>query len=182
MNVMKEAFRQNDFWIYDDGGLQKAPLRIQNNFELGGIEETGRADCVIRSIAIAFEMPYEEVWDRVYQQRQIRSRKNIPVPKYGISDAEYLPILREWGWCQYPIEFWDDVLVQDIFLALSFQRQIKELLIIIDGHIAPYKNGFLRDCFDCSEEPIEGICGDSRSFSTVLEYLEAMELVSAIYS
>ena len=180
MNAMKDAFRQNDFWIYDDGGLTKSPLRIQNNMELGGTDQ--RADCVIRSMAIVFERSYEEVWDRVYQERQARSQNGIAIPKFGISDAEYIPILKEWGWNEYPIDFWEDVLVQDVFLALSFQHEVKELLLVIDGHIASYKNGFLRDCWDCSMEPVETIYGDRRNFNLVLEYLEAMELVSTIYN
>lgn len=178
MNIMETAWRDGSFWIFDDGGLSKAPLRIQNDFSLGGRCPDGyRADCVVRSIAITFELPYEEVWNRLSTSRQSKIREGFKPPEFGVAENEYMFILEEQNWGWYDLQLYSDVTVQEILYALSRQNLTTRLMILAEDHLTSWQNGILRDSWDCSDELAFDLYGDIGHKDQMTEHLQSLCLV-----
>lgn len=180
MNIMEAAFRDGSFWIFDDGGLTKAPLRIQNDFSLGGRCPDGyRADCVVRSIAITFQMKYEEVWNRLTRNRQSQIQEGFVPPEFGICESEYSPLLKERNWWWYDLKIYSDVTVQEVLYALSRQDITKRMMILAEDHLTAWKEGILRDSWDCSDELVFDLYGDIRHKDAITKHLQSLCLVRA---
>ncbi len=82
-------------WIYDDGGRAAA-----------GFRGTCR-DCVVRSIAIATEAPYAEVYAAIsllmQDERPPREKARRPSPRDGVPRKIYERYLRSRGWVWVPV-------------------------------------------------------------------------------
>jgi hypothetical protein len=97
-------------WVYDDGGRAAAGY------------EGSAGDCVTRAIAIAAELPYQEVYDALWERirsygarewarvsRKVPAWRGTPVPKHytrsprdGVNKDVYKPFLRDLGWVWTP--------------------------------------------------------------------------------
>lgn len=87
------ALRTISAWQYDDGGREAAGYK----------GTTG--DCVTRAIAIACELPYQEVYDAMFaggRDLSMRMKKYSPTPRNGVFRRVYEPFLMSIGWTWVP--------------------------------------------------------------------------------
>lgn len=132
---MSDAIR----YVYDDGGRSEAGYK--------GV--TG--DCVCRSIAIAAEKPYKEVYDLIneYAKRERRGSR-----KHGISNARtgvYKDTIRKvmehynfkWVPCMK--------IGQGCTVHLRAEELPKGRIVVsLSKHSAAFIDGVLHDIYDCS--------------------------------
>lgn len=79
-------------WTFDDGGRAEAGYK----------GSTG--DCVVRSIAIAAEKPYKEVYDALFEiakANPIKGQKSAS-PRNGVNRRHYEAYLKSIGWVWIP--------------------------------------------------------------------------------
>jgi hypothetical protein len=127
--------------IFNDGGRLEAGYK-------------GKAgDCVIRSIAIATEKPYQEVYSEIfelqkkYQSTRRKKSRGSASPREGVHKEVYHPYLLklgfEWVSCMQigsgcKVHLKADELPSGVIIA----RVSKHLTTLIDG--------IIHDTFDCS--------------------------------
>ena len=133
-------------WVQDDGGRAAAGYR--------GI--TG--DCVVRSIAIATEKPYQEVYDALFEaQRELgesgRCRKARRVasrgasPRSGVFDKVYRPYLERLGWRWVPtMQIGQGCKVHLRAAELPSGR----LIVRVSKHMVAVIDGIIHDAYDPS--------------------------------
>lgn len=135
-------------WVYNDGGRTSAGFKGHTR------------DCVCRSIAIATETPYQEVYDKINQlaQRERRGKR-----KKGISSARkgvYKPTTRRYmesiGWIWTPT----------MGIGTGCQVHMREdelpkgrLVVSLSRHITAVIDGVCYDTHDPSRDGTRCVYG-----------------------
>jgi hypothetical protein len=129
-------------WIYDDGGLGRGDIL--------------RQDCVPRSIAIAAQLDYDEVYDRIaelasdfvyedgstygeHHDGLFEGVSEVGVPKEAIEDY-----LTELGFTWHRCGLGDDPL-----------PTTGRLIVEMPGHFTAIIDGVVHDTWDCRGRPVE---------------------------
>ena len=129
----------------------------------GGREAAGykgkAGDCVTRAIAIATELPYQEVYDSLFAlakehgetrrdkvARRIKS-KNDASPRDGMWKQIYRPYLKTLGWKWIPTMF----VGQGCKVHLKADELPQGRLIVsVSKHMTAVIDGIINDTHDCS--------------------------------
>lgn len=80
-------------WQFDDGGRADAGFKGQVG------------DCVVRSIAIAAQLPYQEVYDAINieaQRERPRGKQTRSSPRTGVARQTFRRYLETRGWVWHP--------------------------------------------------------------------------------
>ena len=134
-------------WEYDDGGRAAAGYR--------GL--TG--DCVVRAIAIAGRLPYQQVYDEI-NQLALRERPRKGRKRSSARTGVFKPTIRRWmdnhGWVWTP--------TMTIGSGTTVHLRTAELpsgriVVQVSGHLAAVVDGVLRDTVDCSREGTRCVYG-----------------------
>ena len=145
------------FYYDDDGGREAAGYK------------GSAGDCVTRAIAIAAELPYQEVYDALAEgnatqrsskgTRKSKSRTRARTARNGISTKrkwfkdymkglgfEWTPTMQIGSGCKVHLR--SDELPETGRLVLNLSR-----------HCAAYVDGTLRDIYDCSDDGMRCVYG-----------------------
>ena len=129
-------------FVYNDGGREAA-----------GYKGVAR-DCVCRAIAIATEMPYQEVYEKINQvalkERRSKKRKSKSSARTGVHKSTCLKLLNSLGWkwvacmgvgtgCKVHLR--DGELPND-----------KTIIVKVSKHLTVVKNGEIHDTFNPSRD------------------------------
>jgi hypothetical protein len=135
-------------FVFHDGGRAAAGYK----------GSTG--DCVTRSIAIATERPYQEVYDALNELGQIerigkrkRKRSNS---RTGVYQKSYQRYLESLGWHWTP--------TMAIGTGCTVHLRTEELpkgriLVKVSGHLTAVIDGILYDTHDCSRRGMRCVYG-----------------------
>jgi hypothetical protein len=136
--------------VHDDGGRETAGYK--------GL--TG--DCAVRSIAIATERPYQEIYDRMNTfiqsyERKSRERRTRSSSRTGVYKATMRAFMdRELGWLWTPtMEIGTGCTVHVRADELPYDR----LVLSLSGHYTAFINGQIRDTHDPSREGTRCVYG-----------------------
>jgi hypothetical protein len=132
-------------WIYDDGGSGSGDLR----------------DCVTRSIAIAAQVDYDEVYERV---AEITS--NV-IYEDGSTFAEKHGYYEDDGMAEVGVPTEADEKIGDYLAELGFTWHrcglgddplptTGRLIVEMPGHYTTIIDGLVHDTWDCRGQPVEG--------------------------
>ena len=140
---------ENMKFIYNDGGRKEAGF------------EGDAGDCTVRSIAIATEQSYQEVYDKLFElNRNSRCRINTrgkTSPRDGgtamLTTKRYLASL---GWKWTPT----------MLIGSGCKVHLKEnelplgrLIVRVSKHLVAVINGEINDTYDCSREGTRCVYG-----------------------
>jgi hypothetical protein len=150
-------------WVYDDGG--RAAAGYKGN--------TG--DCVVRAIAIAAELPYEEVYEALYQRTQkLRlKRERNKSPRLGVLPKVFRPYLESMGWEFVPtmglkrgarVEGSNPPRYAWIGTGCRVHLRPEELpsgrlICSVSGHLVAVIDGVARDTYDPTREGTRCVYG-----------------------
>jgi len=135
-------------YVYNDGGRAAAGYRGD------------AGDCVVRAIAIAAELPYQEVYDdlgaRVKSARQPRGRQRKVSARDGVPRRVYQPYLEEHGW--------EWVSTMEIGSGCQVHLRPDELptgriVARLSKHLAAVIDGVVHDTHDPSREGTRCVYG-----------------------
>ena len=137
-------------FVYDDGGRKDAGFK-------GSVR-----DCVPRAISIATGLPYKEVYNELRRRSKARretyrgKRKKFTSPRSGVHREIYQPYLEELGWVWTPT----------MAVGKGFQAHLNEqelpqgpLIVSVRNHLTCFKDGEVRDTWDCSFGGLKGVYG-----------------------
>lgn len=137
-------------WVKDDGGRAAA----------GYLGDTG--DCVVRAIAIATEMPYQQVYDLVNQMAQHerpgakRRRGRRSSARTGVFKPTEKRVMRELGWHWTPTMLVGSgckVHLRDGELPMG------RLLVAVSLHSVAVIDGVMHDTHDPSRQGTRCVYG-----------------------
>jgi hypothetical protein len=136
-------------FIYNDGGRSAAGY-------------TGDAgDCVVRAIAIAAELPYQDVYDSINQLAKLEKRgkrkRGISSARSGVYRNTYDRYLRSIGWQWTPtmlIGSGCKVHLTDGELPMG------RLIVSVSRHMTAVIDGVIYDTHDPQREPTEVFSGE----------------------
>lgn len=132
-------------WIYSDGG--------RSNYFKGSAN-----DCVCRSIAIANNMDYKDVYDLInsYIDKEPLDEKYINNARDGISKELSRKILEDLGWIYTPtMKFGSGCTIH-----LKKEELPKGRLIVqVSKHLTTVIDGVIYDCFDPSRQGTRCVYG-----------------------
>lgn len=139
-------------WIYNDGGRKATGYR-------GDV-----GDCVARSIAIAADLPYQQVYDDlavlIKAKRQTNprlARKHSPSPRTGCPRYAYDPYLTSLGWVWTPtMGFGTGCRVHLSEHDLPTQGN---LIVRVSKHITAVVDGVIHDTHDPSRNGTRCVYG-----------------------
>jgi hypothetical protein len=126
---------------YNDGGRKKAGYK----------GDTG--DCVCRSIAIATEKPYQEIYDLINEfglnERITERKKDKSHSRTGVYKNTIKKIMKHLGWEWQPTMF--------IGSGCKVHMRKEELpngrlILNISKHVTTVIDGVLHDTYDCSRK------------------------------
>ena len=129
-------------WVFDDGG-RKATGR------------QGRAgDCVVRAIAIAADLDYEDVYNELAERAKRRGKPRSA--RDGVSPKEYKPYLDELGFRWVPC--------MTIGSGCQVHLRTNELpdgrlIVRLSRHLSAVIDGIIRDTFDPSRDGTRCVYG-----------------------
>lgn len=131
---------ENRYFKENDGGRSKwFDCTLKKNRDIG--------DCVIRTIAIATEIPYGVVWNELFD----RAKSIGHLPNTVIVYGEYL---KELGWVKHPpLRYGRNKkfrIRQLIDKAYEERTPIKSMIIHTSGHLTALVNNKINDTWDCS--------------------------------
>lgn len=125
--------------VYDDGGRAAAGYK--------GLA----SDCVCRAIAIAAEMPYQEVYDLINeygrQERPSKRRKDRSNARTGVYRGTSRKILEDLGWKWVP--------TMQIGQGCKVHLKADELpagrlVVRVSRHLVAVIDGVIHDTHDCT--------------------------------
>ena len=129
-------------FVYNDGGREAA-----------GYKGVAR-DCVCRAIAIATEMPYQEVYEKINQvalkERRSKKRKSKSSARDGVYKNTYKKLLENLGWkwvaCMQigtgcKVHLRDGELPND-----------KTMIVQVSKHLTVVRNGEIHDTYNPSRD------------------------------
>lgn len=135
-------------WIYDDGGRSKY-------FKA---EHVG--DCVCRSISIATDSDYKEIYDLINQlsknERKGKRKKKISNARSGVYKTTSHKILEDLGWT------WHPTMTIGSGCKVHLRREelpCGTLIVKLSKHLTCVKNGIIYDTYDCSREGTRCVYG-----------------------
>ena len=156
MIFFKRFFSRSDLHLnYDDGGRSEAGFK--------GV--TG--DCVVRSIAIVTGLPYQKIYNDLYEANELfrstsktklaRSlKKKNDSPRTGTHRVVLKKYLKELGWKWTPTMF----VGQGCKVHLKKNELPRGTLIVsCSKHITVVKDGVLYDTYDCSRNGTRCVYG-----------------------
>jgi hypothetical protein len=128
-------------WVEDDGGRAAAGYK----------GHTG--DCVCRSIAIATQMPYQEVYNLLVEfgqkERKSKRRSRKSHPRTGVHRPTIHKVMKHLGWKWVPTM----LVGQGCKVHLRANELPKGRLIIsLSKHFTTVIDGVVHDTFDPSRE------------------------------
>lgn len=142
---------------------------MQFNFNDGGRKEAGRkgstGDCVARAIAIAAQLPYEKVYDRLaienmFERQTKRSSKSSGklTASKGISTKRkwFNDYMEELGFKWTPTMFVGQGC--KVHLKAS-ELPAGRLIVSLSRHMAAVIDGVLNDTYDCSRDETRCVYG-----------------------
>ena len=145
-------------------------MQIEFNYNDGGRKDTGRkgstGDCVARSIAIAANIPYEQVYNRLAEgnatQRVTRNTRKASARKRTASHGIYTR--RKWfkDYMQLLGFVWTPTM--QIGSGCTVHLRADELpqgrvVVALSKHYAAVINGVLNDTYDCSRNGTRCVYG-----------------------
>lgn len=128
-------------FIYDDGGRSSAGYK-------------GKArDCVVRSIAIATELPYQAIYDQINDlgsmERSSKKRSGKSSARTGVHKQTSRKFLEGLGWIWKPT----------MFIGAGCRVHLRSdelpsgrLIIAVSKHYTAMIDGVIHDTFDCSRD------------------------------
>lgn len=135
-------------WEYDDGGRAEAGFK----------GTTG--DCVCRSIAIAVQRPYKEVYDLINQygkqERTGKRKKGKSNARTGVYKTTIKKVMEHYGWQWTPtmqIGSGCTVHLRDGELPMG------RLVVNVSKHMTAVIDGVLHDIYDCSRDGTRCVYG-----------------------
>lgn len=118
-------------------------------------------DCVVRSIAIAVNKPYQEVYDALNQiaqnERCGKNKKRISNARTGVYRYTFDKYLKSLGWTWHPTMFIGSgckVHLKDGELPMG-----KWLIVLLSKHMCAVKNNFMFDLYDPSRNGTRCVYG-----------------------
>jgi hypothetical protein len=126
-------------------------------------------DCVVRSIAIAAELPYRQVYDALYEatlanrttmrkltKRYGKQASGHASPRTGVQPRVYKPYLEELGWIWTP--------TMHIGSGCKVHLRSDELppgrlIVRASKHLCAVVDGVLHDTYDCSRKGMRCVYG-----------------------
>lgn len=124
-------------WIYDDGGRQAAGYQGY------------ASDCVVRAIAIATELPYQEVYeginDAAHGERHGKRKKGLSHARTGVYKQTYRKYMERLGWTWTP--------TMAIGSGCTVHLKADELppgrlIVSVSGHLVAMIDGVAHDTSD----------------------------------
>ena len=129
-------------FVYDDGGRADAGFK-------------GKADdCVCRSLAIATERPYKEIYDLINKYGKAERASKCYArssARTGVRPGTVKKILADLGWKWVPtmqIGSGCQVHLRDEDLPYPIPR----IIVNVSGHITTVIYGVVHDTYDCSRD------------------------------
>ena len=128
-------------FIYDDGGRKAA-----------GYKGTA-GDCVCRSIAIATQLPYKQVYDFINEyakkERLTKARRTRSSARGGVWKPTIRKIMKDLGWEWIPT----------MHIGSGCTTHLREdelpkgrLVVDVSHHCVAVVDGIIHDIYDCSRE------------------------------
>lgn len=128
-------------FIYDDGGRKAA-----------GYKGTA-GDCVCRSIAIATQLPYKQVYDLINEyakkERLTKARRTRSSARGGVWKPTIRKIMKDLGWEWIPT----------MHIGSGCTTHLREdelpkgrLVVDVSHHCVAVVDGIIHDIYDCSRE------------------------------
>ena len=139
-------------WVDDDGGRKAA-----------GWKGTG-GDCVARAVAIASELPYQEVYERL-SKGNATQRRSKRTPKRGRTALGGINVKRKWFREYMSTLGFEWVATMGIGTGCKVHVLASELptegrlVLSLSKHYAAWVNGELRDTYDCSRQGTRCVYG-----------------------
>lgn len=136
-------------WVNNDGGRKAA----------GYSGTTG--DCVTRAIAIAAQLPYQEVYDALNQlakgERRGTRKRGISSARTGVYKDTTKKYLASLGWRWVPTMFIGSGC--KVHLA-DGELPMGRLIVAVSRHMTAVIDGVIHDTFDPQREPQEIFSGE----------------------
>jgi len=135
-------------WVYDDGGRAAAGFRGATD------------DCVCRAIAIAAELPYTEVYDRLNalarSERVGKRKRGVSSARTGVYKVTQHKLIEQLGWVWTPTM----QIGQGCKVHLRAEELPKgRLLVSVSRHLVAVIDGVIHDTHDCSRSGTRCVYG-----------------------
>lgn len=134
-------------FVYDDGGRKAA----------GYVGNTG--DCVCRAIAIATELPYQQVYDLINSFAKCERKtanKGISSARTGVYKGTIRRVMNHLGWTYYPT----------MFIGSGCKVHLRDgelpngrLVVCVSKHEVAVIDGVIHDTYDCSRDGTRCVYG-----------------------
>lgn len=139
VSALTSQLGQQRRWVYDDGGRKDAGY------------EGKIGDCVTRSISIATEMPYQEVYDSLnrlaQKERRGKRKRKISNARTGVYKSTSSRYLKSLGWEWTPTMF----IGQGCKVHLRKEElPMGRLIVQVSRHKVAVIDGVIHDTYDCS--------------------------------
>lgn len=134
-------------WVHDDGGRADAGYK----------GTTG--DCVVRSIAIAAGIPYQEVYDAINvmaKEQRVTKRRRKSSARNGVGRSIYDPYLKAQGFVWVPTMFFGSGCTTHLDAG---ELPKGRLLVRVSKHITAVIDGVIHDTYDPSREGTRCVYG-----------------------
>lgn len=142
-------------FVQNDGGRAKAGYK----------GSTG--DCVVRAIAIAAQLPYQKVYDTLFEMNKefaaksrSRAAKRVRgdggTPRNGSFYHTYHPLILSLGFDWVPTMRVGQGMTHHV---RSDELPKGRLILRLSKHLAAFIDGALHDTYDCSREGNRGVYG-----------------------
>ena len=138
-------------WQYNDGG------RVDSGFK------GSPGDCVVRSVAIASELPYKEVYDALSHgcktQRLTKKSTKMASARDGVNVKRkwFKDYMRSLGFTWVPLMSIGSGC--KVHLHKDELPTTGHLVLNLSRHLTAYINGVLHDTYDCSRQGTRCVYG-----------------------
>lgn len=128
-------------FVYNDGGREKAGYK------------GSAGDCVVRAIAIATDLPYQDIYDELNAlcktERPSKRKRGKSTARNGIHRDVFKSYLEKLGWKWVP--------TMAIGSGCKVHLRASELpsgslIVSVSKHMVAVINGVIQDTYDCSRE------------------------------
>jgi hypothetical protein len=147
----KDAMNPNiTLWKFDDGGRAAAGYKGTAN------------DCVVRAIAIATELPYQQVYDDLFALNRANNRPGRkPSPRNrGTNRKTIHAYLAKLGWNWTPtMKIGSGCKVHLLCTPARTELPSGRLIVSLSKHLAAVIDGVIHDTHDCSRDGTRCVYG-----------------------
>ncbi|HTZ73372.1 MAG TPA: hypothetical protein VMB47_05595 [Candidatus Aquilonibacter sp.] len=146
------------------GVRNDAPRHLQFQFDDGGRKAAGykgrTGDCVVRSIAIATALPYQEIYDKVnhlaFRERTGKRKRGKSNARTGVYKGTTHKLLESLGWHWTP--------TMEIGSGCKVHMRADELpqgrlIVSVSGHLTAVIDGVIHDTHDPSRRGTRCVYG-----------------------